>query len=128
MKSRPCHRYPIQLVRSAIEKASSKNWDDLLKPKNAATSKKKNIIPFIITHNPFNPQIGKILLKYRRILEISEELKPILESKTLVVYKRDTNLKQLLVRADTEPPSQTKAAHPSENHAQHALSWRKQNT
>ena len=68
------HRgYPIQLVRSAIEKALSKNQDELLQPKDSATSQ-KTILPFITTNNPFNPPIRRILSKYRQILETSEDL------------------------------------------------------
>ena len=51
------HRsYPIQLVRSAIEKALSKYRDELLQPKNSATPQKM-IIPFITTNNPFPHQL-----------------------------------------------------------------------
>ena len=82
-----------------------------LQPKNTATSKKDRI-PFIITHNPFNPPNGKTLTKYRRILEISEELKPVLESKTLVIYKRAINLKKLLVCADIDPPIADRGSSP----------------
>ena len=106
------HRgYPIQLVRSAIEKALSKNRDELPQPKNSATSQ-KTLIPFITTNNPFNPPIRRILSKYRRILETSEDLKTIVENKTIVVYKRATNLKQLLVHADITPPNTNKGSSP----------------
>ena len=80
--------YPIKLIKSSVAKARTMNRDDLLKPQNS-DSAKKQIIPFIITYNPFNPQIAKILSRYRQILEISEELKPITDSKTLVVHKQE---------------------------------------
>ena len=87
--------YPIQLVKSPIQKAASLNREDLFQP-TTTDAQNKNIILFIITHNPCNPPISQILSKYRWILETSEEVKTILGSKTLVVYKRATNLKQLL--------------------------------
>ena len=59
-----------------------------------------------------NLGIATILSKYRRILEISEELKPITDSKTLVVQKRATNLKQLLTRADINPQQIEKGSSP----------------
>lgn len=98
------------------------NRDDLLQPRDM-TTQNKEIIPFIITHNPRNPPIHKVLSKYRRILEISEELKPITDSKTLVVYKRSTNLKQLLTRADINPKFITKGSSFMQK-TEHITSWK----
>lgn len=56
--------YPIQLDKSAIQKAASLNREDLFQP-TTTDAQNKNIIPFIITHNPYNPPISQILSKYR---------------------------------------------------------------
>ena len=103
--------YPKQLVRSAIQAALTKDRVDLLQPKNSPIAKKK-IIPFIITYNPLIPPIERILLKYRKILETSEDLKKVAESRTLVVYKRAANLRQSLVRADIDLPTTNKGSSP----------------
>ena len=108
-----------------MTKARTINRDDLLKSQDL-TSTKKQIIPFIITNNPLNPPIATILSKYRRILEISEELKPITDSKTLVVQKRATNLKKLLTRADINPNKLSKGVHHAEKHAQPVRFYKEQ--
>lgn len=128
--------YPIKLIKSAVTKARTMNRDDLLQSQDL-TGTKKQIIPFIITNNPLNPPIATILSKYRRILEISEELKPITDSKTLVVQKRATNLKQLLTRADINPQQiekgsspcgKTCAACPFLQRTDHITSWKTKET
>ena len=103
--------YPTQLVRSAINKAFSRNRDDLLQPKKPISTQ-KSIIPFITSNNTLNPPIRKILSKYTRILETSEDLKSVLDNKIMVVYKRATNIKQMLVRADITPQDINKGSSP----------------
>ena len=94
--------YPTHLVRNALTKALAIDRNTLLLPKPETTNN-KTIIPFIVTHNPSNPPIYRILQKYKRLLQLSDDLKPIEESQILVVKRRATNLKQILVKADTNP-------------------------
>ena len=103
--------YPTQLVRSAINKAFSRNRDDLLQPKKPISTQ-KSIIPFITSNNPLNPPIRKILSKYTCIQETSEDLKSVLDNKIMVVNKRATNIKQMLVRADITPQDINKGSSP----------------
>ena len=103
--------YPTKLVKNTFERAGSMNRDNLLQPQDAVTQNKQ-IIPCIITHNPSNPPINIILSKYRRILETSEELQPVTNCKTLIVYKRAANFKQLLVRAAINTEQTDKGSSP----------------
>ena len=53
---------------------------------------------FIIMFNPHSPDIGKILRKYRNIIDSDERAKQVLQEGAIrVSYKRSSNLKELLV-------------------------------
>ena len=94
--------YPTHLVRNAIQKALNIDRNSLLLPKTDPTNKKITI-PFILTYNPCNPPISDILKKYTRLLHLSDDLKQIADSQMLIVHKRATNLKQILVKTDINP-------------------------
>ena len=96
--------YPSQLVTSAITQALNQDRNSLLIQTPHPTAE-ISTIPFIVTYNPRNPPIAKILNKYKRLLQLSEDLKPIQNSKILVVHKRAVNLKQTLVKTDLNPPT-----------------------
>ena len=46
------------------------------------------------------PPISDILKKYTRLLHLSDDLKHIAGSQMLIVHKRATNLKQILVKTE----------------------------
>ena len=96
--------YPSQLVTSAITQALNQDRNSLLIQTPHPTAE-ISTIPFIVTYNPRNPRIAKILNKYKRLLQLSEDLKPIQNSKILVVHKSAVNLKQTLVKTNLNPPN-----------------------
>ena len=55
-------------ILSNLSKAPSKRrqvWTERTYSNPLTDTQNKNIIPFIITHNPYNPHISQILSKYR---------------------------------------------------------------
>ena len=54
--------YPKQMTKTAIQRASQRDWKILLQPTTPRGHNEK-IIPFTTVYNPFNPPIGKIIGK-----------------------------------------------------------------
>ena len=88
------------LVKEAVDMAFQKNRSELLRTHTGPENKKENVIPFTITFNPYNPPIKRILQNNIRILQTAGDLKPIIESKFMVVNRRATNIRQLLIKSD----------------------------
>ena len=70
------------------------NRDDLLQYK---TKKENNRVPLVITYSNALPNIHSILRKHIKILHQSERLKKIFPDPPIVAFKRDKNLKDILV-------------------------------
>jgi hypothetical protein len=84
--------FPKLLIKNGIQKASSKNIEDLRAPKHKTDD---NVLPLVITHNPNDPQvIGKIRENFK-FLNNSEKMKRELDKTKLNVRKRQPkNLKR----------------------------------
>ena len=95
--------YPTQLIEQAIQKAANTNRQDLLQLNSSQPNRSNNIIPFILTFNPGNPPVSKILQNNTKILSDSHDLQHILRRRFVLVQKRCTNLRQILVKTDINP-------------------------
>ena len=95
--------YPRTLVKQAIAKAATKDRLTLLKPKDDETEKNGELIPFTVTFNPRNPPINNILHRYRRIIDTASDLSHLRQYSMAVVFRRATNIKQVLVKSDLLP-------------------------
>ena len=91
--------YPPSLIEDSISKLTDFNRPDLLKPK-ASISKDINLIPYVTTFNPNNPEIFPEIRQNKSILLRDERLKTIYKHKTFLKSKRQPpNLKKLLTKA-----------------------------
>ena len=69
---------------------------------NPRTLPKQNlkIIPFTVIHNPLNPPFVKICKKNSHIFSSAPDLQDLLTYKVMIVNKRATNLKNILIKTD----------------------------
>ena len=69
---------------------------------NALQTKPKasnDVLPFVVTYNPALPRISNILRKHFNILHSSNRCTDVFKQPPFVVYRRSSNLRDLLVKA-----------------------------
>nr|XP_022299146.1 uncharacterized protein LOC111107980 [Crassostrea virginica] len=89
--------YPRKLILNGITKALSLDRKELLTVK---TQNLKNVIPYVSTHNPQNPEIYNVIRNNLPILEEDPDMKKILDNSQVIKSKRQSpNLKKILTRA-----------------------------
>ena len=69
---------------------------------NALQTKPKDsddVVPFVVTYNPALPLISNILCKHFSILHSSNHCKVVFKQPPFVTYRRSSNLRDLLVKA-----------------------------
>ena len=99
-------KYPRTIIQHGIERAKNIPIETLRTTVNrTSTSTSDNdIIPFVVTHNPSNPNIFNIAKANLPILRQSEKLKDLITPNTLIQSKRQPpNLKRLLTKARFDP-------------------------
>ena len=99
-------QYPQSVVQSALERArKSTRWDALNSDKNQQkTDRLVAVLPF----HPHNMTVSKILRDNFHILQNDPKLQGTFSQPPLIAYRRDTSLRDLLVRSSvgpTTPPS-----------------------
>jgi hypothetical protein len=99
--------YPQQDLSEALEKARSLNRSDLLKEKTKPLLTDNNKkIPLILTFNPANPKINKIIAKHWHMIEKCTNRDAFIQ-KPIIAYRRTKNLSDKLVRAKCSPKENT---------------------
>ena len=97
--------YPEGLINSGIEKAKSIPITVLRSNKD---KEKENILPFVITHNPRNPNMVPMIQSTMKILQTDQKMGKVLQNNKFLVSRRQpSNLKRLLTRARFSEQSQT---------------------
>ena len=88
----------------AIDKARQRSRDALLsyRPKSAEVG---TILPFVLTYHPDLPKVRDIVDKNWSIIESSNELKDIYQSKPVMAFRCPKSLRDFLVRAGLKPNS-----------------------
>ena len=97
--------YPVDLVENSRLKALQCDRKDLLNPDRSNKQNKtdKNVLPLILKHHPSNYQVHKIIMDNWGLLKYSDLCKNALPEKPLFVSRRNTNLKDVLIRSRLEP-------------------------
>ena len=91
-------RYPPALIDDSIRKIKALNRPDLLKTKE--TVQDSNLIPYVTTFNPHNPEVYPDIEKNKSLLLKEERMKTIFSSKIFLKSKRQSpNLKKILTKA-----------------------------
>ena len=92
--------YPTSIIQDAMDKAKARDQSELRREKIENTDK-KDILPFVHTFNPKNPQIFPRILKALDILNESPRMKQIMDAATIVPSKRQPpNLKSILTKSN----------------------------
>ena len=92
--------YPNSIIHDAIDKAKARDQSELRQERIENTDK-KDILPFVHTFNPKNPQIFPRILKALDILNESPRMKQIMDAATVVPSKRQPpNLKSILTKSN----------------------------
>ena len=86
--------YNIGLINKLFSKVRPLSRDDLLQPHSRASC---DILPFIIPFNLDTARIGRILHEHWHIIQEDEDLRDIASTTPIVAFKRNTNIKDLLV-------------------------------
>ena len=91
--------YPDQIITKGIEKAKEHSMEELRQTRQTR-QENKTVLPLVITHNPNNPNITGLIKENLKFLENSKKLKPILDTTTLIISRRQPkNLKRHLTQA-----------------------------
>ena len=87
--------YPPAIIKDAIKRAENLDRSSLLN--NQKTTKEKDVIPYVTTYNPNNPNIFPAIINNTAILKNDERMEKILKRKTIINSKRQPrNLKSIL--------------------------------
>ncbi len=88
---------PENIVKTGIEKVNNISRDTL---RTILPKLSENVIPFVSTHNPKNPEIFSVIKSNMPIIQQDERLKRIFTSSKFIKSKRQpNNLKKILTRA-----------------------------
>ena len=88
--------YPSDLLREDLRKISSLNRHDTIYSHREENSQAGRV-PLVLTYHPLNEKIKRILLNNFRILNIDPETGRIFTDAPLIAYRRDRNIRNVLV-------------------------------
>ena len=96
--------YLKQDIASAIDKARQRSRDALLsyRPNSAEVG---TILPFVLAYHSGLPKVRDIVDKNWSIIESSDELRNLYQSKPFMAFRRPKSLRDILVRAQLKPNS-----------------------
>ena len=101
-------KYPSSLIDDSIAKIKALKRSDLLK-QNESTNKGNNLIPYVTTFNPNNPEIYPQIRQNKSILLRDDRMKTIYKQTIFLKSKRQApNLKKLLTKANFSDKQQQK--------------------
>ena len=102
MRSFFLHRdYPPAVVDRSLQRVNAISLDAAMRPPENDSNKR--IIPLILTFNPISRRVKKILSTNFELLRSDPEFKEIFDNlRVLGAFRRDTNLKDSLVRSNLQ--------------------------
>ena len=95
-------KYPDKIIREAYEKAKSQPHETLIH-NDAKKDDDKDNLPFITNYRPNGPNVMNIIRKHWPLLHLSEECKQLFPKAPVLAYRRNQNLKDILVKANLTP-------------------------
>ena len=99
--------YPVALVESSRSRARSYDRATLINPDRIKKpNKDENVLPLVLTHHPSNHVVKEIIMNNWGMLQYSDLCKAALPEKPLFATRRNTNLKDLLIKSRLDPYSQ----------------------
>ena len=91
--------YPETSLDNDLRRVSAVPRDDALTPPSHRNDNAGNKVPLVLTYNPFNTGTKRILLDNFDILSTDPETRRIFSEFPLVSYRRDKNLRDVLVHS-----------------------------
>ena len=89
--------YPVQIVDNGIQKAMSLDRNAL---RTVATKNRENVVPYVSTFNPRDPEMFKVIKENMPILHEDETMRNILSKYKIIKSKRQPyNLKRIFTKA-----------------------------
>ena len=103
--------YPEQLVENSRQKARKLDRAPMLNPDRSKTPNEKNkkddnVVPLILTYHPSNYQVKKIINDNWGLLKFSDKCLEVLPERPLFATRRNTNLKDALIKSRLNPFAQ----------------------
>ena len=102
------HRnYPRTVIDRALRRVNNISRETAMRPSDDADSNKK-VIPLILTFNSINCRVKKILSNNFTLLQSDPETRDVFKDfRVLGAFRRDTNLKDSLVRSSLQTTAST---------------------
>ena len=92
--------YPLMVIKDGITKARSLDLATLRTPSNKAYTNDRNVLTFVYTHNPNNPNTQKDIDSSLSVLGTSDRMRTIMgDTKVIKSRRQPPNLKHLLTAA-----------------------------
>ena len=98
--------YPEKIIQDPYCKAKTRDHHSLIHGEKRKEDGNKRI-PLVLTYNPLNPNLLKIIKKHWQILHLSLDCKKLFPETPILAYRRNWNLRDTLVRASLLKPIQT---------------------
>ena len=97
--------YPPAVVDQALRRVKSTSCDTAMLKSSASNSRQQSI-PLVLTFHPINAQIKNIMTRNFDLLKSDSDAKEVFQSvRILRAYRRDTNLRDALVRSCLSTPT-----------------------
>ena len=97
--------YPPAFVDQALRRVKSTSRDTAMLKSSAFNSRQQSI-PLVLTFHPINAQIKNIMTRNFDLLKSDSDAKEVFQSvRILCAYRRDTNLRDSLVRSSLSTPT-----------------------
>jgi hypothetical protein len=97
--------YPKRIMKKHVEEVRKLKQDDLLQVKDKDEGQTR--MTLTLEYNPANPDILGIINDSWDLLECSPKMNKLFEHKPMLAHKRAPNIRDMLVRATTNYPSET---------------------
>ncbi|MCG8624020.1 MAG: hypothetical protein MJE68_18770, partial [Proteobacteria bacterium] len=97
-------KYPEEILKKAVERVLNTTREELLMPKE---KEEDNRIRYIITYNPSNPRMKNIIYQHIHLLAKMRK-NPITMEKIQTVYRKSSNLRDLLITGLLNPKPKQK--------------------
>ena len=107
-------KYPPNITTSAMAKVSNLTQEASLVPVNNQTTQER--IPLTLTFHPLSKQVKNIIYNNFHLLTDDDETSEIFQTPPLMAYRRDKNMKDLLVRTKLPSTTELSGTTPCNNH------------
>ena len=117
-----CNRgYPTHMVLNAKAKASTTDRDTLLNNNTQPNTTQRSDDRFfcVLTYNPANPPVKKLIQDNWHILASNNQLQPLAQRQVVIGHRRNKNLKDILINSRLRYPPTNNTTEP--DNSQHIL-------